>query len=149
MPRSNEERDQTMAVRSKGRKRASAGRKARRKAVVRVQRSLRRIEGELPPTLAQFSRRVRSELGRLEKQIARAETRYRTGWTRLLREASHQLGRFEAEGAARWRRLTTRARGDALKLLRRLEKEIEPARRRSSRRRKAAGAPAELAGTGI
>ena len=143
-----------MAVRrTPARKRASARRKAGRKAVARVQSSLRRIEHELPPTLAQFSRRVRSELGRLEKQIGRAGNRYRAGWARLLRDASLQLGRFEAEGEARWKRLTTRARGDALKVLRRLEKELAPPGRKGAKRRKAparpAPEPAEVAGTGI
>jgi hypothetical protein len=49
--------------------------------------------------------------------------------TRLLREASHLLGQLEAEGETRWKRLTSRARADALRVLRRLERELaKPAR---------------------
>ena len=141
------------ARRTQGRRRASARGKSPRKASARVRRSLARIESELPATLAQFSRRVQAELTRLEKQISRAGTRYRASWTRLLREASHRIGRFEAEGEARWKHLTARARADALKLLRRLEREIEPRRPKRAARRKPAARPVadtpEVAGTGI
>lgn len=112
------------ARKSPARRRAAAGSKARRRTTTRVSRSLARLEGDLPPTLAQFSRRVRRELTRLERQIVRARARYRGQGTRLLRDASHLLGQLEAEGEARWKKLTTRARADALRVLRRLEKEI-------------------------
>ena len=39
----------------------------------------------------------------------------------MLRDASHRLGRFEAEGERRWKNLTGEARREALQLLRRLE----------------------------
>jgi hypothetical protein len=102
---------------------------------------------ELPPSLAQFSRRVRTRLTQLERRIERAEARTRRRWTRLLRDASHRLGRFQAEGERRWRRLTARARREALQVLRRLERELEPPRRR----RRPAGRPrtVEQSGSGI
>lgn len=112
------------ARKSPARRRAAAGTKAQRRTRTRVGRSIARLEGDLPPTLAQFSRRVRRELTRLERQIIRARTRYRGQGTRLLRDASHLLGQLEAEGEARWKRLTARARANALKVLRRLEREI-------------------------
>jgi hypothetical protein len=127
-------------------------RSQRTRRETRVRSSIQRLEHELPPTLAQFSRRVRGKLGRLERQIERAEARYRRQWTRLLRDASHQLGRFEAEGEARWRRLGTAARSEALRVLRRLERELEPKRRRRPARRapeQTSGQPAEATGSGI
>jgi hypothetical protein len=48
----------------------------------------------------------------------------------MLRDASHRLGRFEAEGERRWKDLTGEARREALQLLRRLEKTLEPRRRK-------------------
>jgi hypothetical protein len=89
------------------RRRATVRTRARRKTRASLKRSIARIEEELPATLRS---------------------------TRLLREASHQLGRFEAEGELRWKRLTARARRDALKLLRRLEREIGPSRRKAGRK---------------
>jgi hypothetical protein len=44
-----------------------------------------------------------------------------------MRDAERQLGRLEAEGQKRWRKQTTQARRDAVRLLRKLEKAIEPA----------------------
>ena len=111
------------ARKSPARRRAAAGSKARRTGT-RVSRSLARLEGDLPPTLAQFSRRVGRELTRLDRQIVRARARYRGQGTRLLRDASHLLGQLEAAGEKRWKKLTSRARADALRVLRRLEKEI-------------------------
>ena len=119
-----------MTARRTPRRRRVAARARARQARARVRGSIQRIEGELPPTLAQFSRRVRARLRQLEARIGKAGALYRTRGARLLRDASHQLGRFEAEGEARWRRLTSLARRDALKVLRRLEKEVAPPRRR-------------------
>jgi hypothetical protein len=99
--------------------------------------TVQRIEDELPPELRQYVRRMRQGLSRLEKQLASAKESARRSGTRLLREASHQLGRVEALGEREWRRRATRARRDAVQLLRRLEKAIEP-RRVAGRRRKPA-----------
>jgi hypothetical protein len=127
-------------------------RSPRKPASSRLRGSIERLEHELPPTLGQFSRRVRSELGRLERQIERAGGRYRRQWTRLLRDASHQLGRFETEGEVRWRRLGSAARSEALRVLRRLERELEPTKRRRPTRRAPArtrAQPEEAKGSGI
>jgi hypothetical protein len=91
-------------------KRASKARKARKTSIRKV---ARRIQEELPATLDEFAKRVRVRLTRLEHAVERAEVRYRREIVRALRQASHQLGRFEAEGERRWKRLTTQARRDA------------------------------------
>ena len=63
-----------------------------------------------------------------------------------MREAERQLGRLEAEGQKRWRKQTTQARRDAVRLLRKLERAIEPAPKRKktpARKRKTSKAGAE------
>jgi lipopolysaccharide biosynthesis regulator YciM len=121
---------------------AKRARKARKTSLRKV---ARRIEAELPATLDEFSKRVRVRLTRLERAVERAGARYRREIVRALRQASHQLGRFEAEGERRWKRLTTQARRDALLVLRRLEKALEggKAQGRPATRRK----PTSRAGT--
>ena len=102
--------------------------------------TVQRIEEELPPELRQYARRMRQGLSRLEKQLVSAQEGARRRWAHLLREASHQLGRIEALGEREWRKRTTQARRDAVKLLRRLEKAIEP--RSVARPRRRATKPA-------
>ena len=111
----------------------------------RAESAARRIEAELPPELRPYARRMRQGLAQLEKQLVSAQAGARRRWARLLREASHQLGRAEALGEREWRRRSTQARRDAVRLLRRLEKAIEPSggerARRKPAKRKAAPAP--------
>ena len=135
-----------MAQRVAGaRRRAAAKKKTRkttrkktaRKSVSRAVGRLARLQEDLlPPTLAQFSKHMQTRLRRLERRLGRAESRYLRRWVGLLREASHQLGHLEAAGEKRWRRLTTQARRDTRKLLRRLDKALEPSpRTRTARSR--------------
>ena len=132
--------------------RAARGALARRKE--QAVRAFGRLEGELPPSLKQFSRRVRKGLESLERRIDRAEARARREIAGLLREASHLLGRFEAEGDRRWRRLTALAQRDALEILHRIENTLEgtarksaPPKRKAIRRRRprSAGRSATIA----
>jgi hypothetical protein len=125
---------------------------ARKKTTRRTGAALGRFRQELPSNLNDFSRRVRRGLTGLEKQFgsARRET------ARLLREASHALGRFEAAGEKGWRRLAAPARREALRLLHRLERVLEapkprkPTRKRARRRAAARPkAPAEASAPSI
>jgi len=103
--------------------------KARRRIAAlrgKAKSTVQRIEEELPPELRPYAKRMRQGLARLEKQLVSAQEGARRRWTHLLREASHQLGRVEALGEREWRKRSTQARRDAVKLLRRLEKAIEP-----------------------
>jgi len=52
-----------------------------------------------------------------------------------LREGSHALGRLEADGERRWRKLAKPARAEALRLLRRLEAALAAPRRRKTARK--------------
>jgi hypothetical protein len=122
-----------------------ATRKARRSVSAlggKARRAVQRIEVELPPELRPYARRMRQGLSRLEKQLASAQAGARRSWARLLREASQQLGRVEALGEREWRKRSIRARRDAVKLLRRLEKAIEPPARARPRRKPAKRAAA-------
>jgi len=121
---------------------AARGKKTSRKKTARKKTTrkgaIARLEKELPPTLAQFSRRVQAELRRLEKELEKALKPARREAVVVLRDVSQTLGRLEAEGERRWRRLSGRARRDAASALKRIEKVVESPRRRSSTGRKKA-----------
>lgn len=112
-----------MAARKKTARKKAARRKS---AGSRLSATLGRFE--LPPTLRDYASQVRGRLDRLERDLAKAQVDVRKRAARLLREASHQLGRLEAEGEAGWRRLTAPYRRQLLDLLRRLEKAVAPSR---------------------
>ena len=98
--------------------------------------TLRRLPQDVPRTLREFSRRLRTALSRLEDEITRARTAARGQATRLLRDASQALGRYEAYGDRQWRRLTVPARREVLRLLRRLEAALAAPRPKRVRRAK-------------
>jgi hypothetical protein len=97
---------------------------------------LAQLEADLPPTLRDFSRRVRRGLVRLEKRIEKDGRDARRQGVRMLREASHRLGHLEAQGEREWRRQTLRARRATVALLRRLERAVEPPRKTKPRKTK-------------
>lgn len=82
-----------------------------------------RAEGlaELPEKLGQVTAQMRTQLGELERQVDRAQARYRRRAARLLREASEEIGRLEAVGERGWRKLDVGARRRLADLLERLE----------------------------
>lgn len=122
-----------MAARKK-----AARRKAPRGTRYGIGAALGRME--LPPTLRGYARQVAPHLDALERELTRASVDVRRRAARLLREASHQLGRLEAEGEAGWRRLATPYRRQLVDLLRRLEKALAPQKTRArSTARKATG----------
>jgi hypothetical protein len=146
-----------------GARKKTAAKKATRKKTAQKATRRRssagsRTEQEFPPTLGEFSRRVRRQLNALERNIEKTEWRYRRQTTRALRDASHQLGRFEAMGERAWKKLTAQARREVLGVLRRVEKAVEgpkpppkKAAKRSSRKtpvRRRPSAP-ESSGSGI
>ncbi len=89
-------------------------------------RAASKHKADLPPSLAEFARKVQGGLSRVQKQIEGSPAS--RDFLRLLREASHRLGRLEAEGERRFRKLAGAARKDALGLLKRVEKALEPAK---------------------
>jgi hypothetical protein len=126
-----------MAARKKAARKKTTRRKARSSGLSgRLDAALGRID--LPPTLRDYANQVSGRLDGLERELTRASVDVRRRAARLLREASHQLGRLEAEGEAGWRRLAAPYRSQLLDLLRRLEKALAPPRTAGrSRARKA------------
>lgn len=113
--------------------------KRRRVATTR----LARLEGQLPPTLREFASVLRKRLDNLERDVTKAQLEARRRAARLLREASHQLGRLEVAGEAGWRKLGASYQKDLVALLKRLEKAlVPPAARKPARKKKAARRPA-------
>ncbi len=91
----------------------AARKKATRKKPARPRRGrqrgpLARLEQELPPTLREYTKQVRSQLNRLERMIEKAPVDARRRAARMLREASHRLGRLEKAIAPRAPRGPTR-----------------------------------------
>lgn len=121
-------------------KKSSSKKSATAIARARTSAVLDRLERELPPTLRDYSRRVRQQLGKLEQEIGRTQARYRRQAVRLLREGSHRLGSLEALGERGWRKLSERTRKEILNILRRLEHAVETAgTQKPTRRKKTAG----------
>ena len=154
-----------MTARKKATKKAShkktapkkaARKKTAKKATRKRSTAPSRIEQEFPPTLGDFSRRVRRQLNALERDIEKTEWRYRRQATRALRDASHRLGKFEAMGERAWKKLTAQARREVLGVLRRVEKAVEgpkprpkkAAAKRSSQKAPARRRPSALEGSG-
>jgi hypothetical protein len=125
-------------TRKAGAKKSGTRKAGTRKKVARKKTALAQIEAELPATLRDFTRRVRRGLGKLEKRIEkdRADRRRRTA--RMLRDVSHRLGHLEAQGEREWRRQSLRARRATAQLLHRLERAVEPPRKRRPRKSGAA-----------
>jgi hypothetical protein len=120
------------------RKRAARKRAAKKTARGKSSNTsaLARLQQELPPTLRDFSRRMSRGLSDLEKRIEQEGRVARRQGARMLRQASHRLGQLEAQGEREWRKQSLRARHAAVRLLRQLERSIEP--QRKARGRKAA-----------
>ena len=125
---------------------AKTGTKTKRRAGARPQAAAPRVGAraeravaELPEKLGQLTARMRVQLGELERQVDRAQARYRGQAARLLREASEEIGRLEALGQRHWRTLDARARRRLANLLERLENALGPKPGgRTQRARKAA-----------
>jgi len=129
------------------RKSAKAPRKkkATRKKKTSGKTALAQLEAELPPNLRDFSRRVRRGLVRLEGQIEREGRDVRRRAARMLKSASHELGRLEARGEREWKRQSLQARRATVRWLRGLERAIEPPKKKPRRKKKAAPARAATA----
>jgi hypothetical protein len=87
---------------------------ARRRIAVDWERNLKRLERQLPEPVARLMRDL----------------------VKNLREAQRQLEAARAERDARWKKLQLQIRRDAARLLRQLEKAVEPPKARRARPRK-------------
>ena len=139
-----------MAARKQAMKKTASRKRATRKQPVqqatrsqatRRGRAFARLERDLPASLRQYAKQVAGRLNSLERQIGRTRQTARRGATRLLREASRELGKLEAKGEAGWRKLTTSTRRQAVRLLHRLEDAVAPKARRAPARKQTARKP--------
>ena len=73
-------------------------------------------------------------LQRLERQLPAPIARLMRELMRNLREAQRQLEAARSERDVRWKKLQTQLRSDAARLLRQLEKAVEPRRQKKARR---------------
>ena len=77
---------------------------------------------ELPNSLKALSRQLRRDLNAIEKQIETAGKETRRSLTRVVRDASHHLGTLEARGQKEWRKMSTRARNEVERTLKRVKR---------------------------
>lgn len=94
-----------------------------------------RFEGELPKTLREYSRNVRKELTRIERDVEKVTAATRKRGIKLFREASYELGKLEQQGEKAWTRLTNPYRRKAVSLLKQLEKAVAPAGKKATKKK--------------
>ena len=111
------------------RKKATAKKTTRKKAVKKTGRmKIGRIAAsdllgaELPKSLKALSRQLRRDLNAVEKQIETAGKETRRSLTRVVRDASHHLGTLEARGQKEWRKMSSRARSEVERTLKRVKR---------------------------
>ena len=80
------------------------------------------LGAELPKSLKALSLQLRRDLNAIEKQIETAGKETRRSLTRVVRDASHHLGTLEARGQKEWRKMSTRARGEVERTLKRVKR---------------------------
>ena len=104
------------------RKKASARKGARKKATPK--RTQKSLATELPKSFAAFRREFNRDLTALEREVEAAGKATRRRLTRLVREASHQLGHLEAKGSSEWKKLSNQATRDVERTVRRVKKAL-------------------------
>ena len=80
------------------------------------------LAGNLPRSLSAFSRELRRDLNAIEKEIQWAGRDARRGLTRVMRDASHQLGVLEARGQKEWRAISKKARAEVERTVNRVKR---------------------------
>jgi hypothetical protein len=128
-----------MAARKKkaSRKKAAKKKTARKKA----KRSTASVLGvRLPKSLKAFGKELRMDLNSLEKEIEAAGKGAGKQLTRVMRDASHQLGVLEARGEKEWRSRSKKVEREVEKLVKRARKAVagpkKKARKKKARRKK-------------
>ena len=80
------------------------------------------LGAELPKSLKALSNQLRRDLNAIEKQIETAGKDTRRSLTRVVRDASHHLGALEARGQQKWRKMSTRARNEVERTVKRVRR---------------------------
>ena len=119
------------AVKKKATKKKAAKKKATKKKATKKRagkkKSAKRsaielIGDELPKSLKAFGRQLRRDLAAIENQIEVAGKYTRRSLSRVVRDASHQLGSLEARGEREWRSLSRNAKRDVDRVMKRVRK---------------------------
>ena len=120
---------QTTTRKKVARKKATAKKTTRKKAAKKTARKkIGRIAAsdllgaELPKSLKALSRQLRRDLNAIERQIQTARKETRRSLTRVVRDASHHLGTLEARGQKEWRKMSSRARSEVERTLKRVKR---------------------------
>jgi hypothetical protein len=110
------------------RKKATTKKATKKAAKKTGQKKTRRISAssllgeELPKSLKALSNQLRRDLNAIEKQIETAGKDTRRSLTRVVRDASHHLGALEARGQQEWRKMSTRARNEVERTVKRVRR---------------------------
>jgi hypothetical protein len=120
---------QTTTRKKATRKKATAKKTARKKGAKKTSRKKTGritasdlLGAELPKSLKALSRQLRRDLNAIEKQIETARKETRRSLTRVVRDASHHLGTLEARGQKEWRKMSSRARSEVERTLKRVKR---------------------------
>jgi hypothetical protein len=106
----------------KAAKKRATKKKATRKSAKRAKIDL--VGSELPKSLKAFARQLRRDLTAIEKLIENAGKDARKSLARVVRDASHQLGKLEARGEKEWRALSRNAKRDVDKIAKKVRKVV-------------------------
>lgn len=117
------------ATRKKTTRRKTTRKAATRKKVTRkttrkktTRKGATALLGErLPASMSALTRQIRRDLNAIEKEIQTAGKDARRGLTRVMRDASHQLGVLETRGQKGWRTMSRKARGEVERLVKRVQ----------------------------
>jgi hypothetical protein len=109
-------------AKKKGAKKRAAPKKKARKKKAKKAIGASFIGVDLPKSLSAFGRQLRRDLNAIEKQIEIAGKDTRRSLTRIVRDASHQLGALEAKGEREWRNRSRAAEKDIAKITKRVRK---------------------------
>ena len=104
--------------------RKKAARKTTRKKTTR-KRAAALIGDRLPASVGSLTRQLRTDLNAVEKQIQTAGKDARRGLTRVMRDASHQLGVLEARGQKGWRTMSRKARSEVERIVKRVQRAVK------------------------
>ena len=110
------------ATRKKTTKKKVAKKKVAKKKTAKKKASA--LGSELPKSLSHFGDQLRRDLNKVEKQVETAGRNARRSLTRLVRDASHQLGSLEARGQREWKKRSKQAEKDVQRIVNRVKKAI-------------------------
>ncbi len=115
------------AARRKTTRKPATRRKTTRKKATRKKATRRAaLLGErLPASVGALTRQLRTDLNAIEKQIQTAGKDTRRSLTRVMRDASHQLGVLEARGQKGWRTASRKARSEVERIVKRVQRAVK------------------------